>query len=315
MIPILSVHVLTFNNEKYIEETLNTILKQKTNFKFEIVIGDDNSTDNTNTILETFAAKYASFINYKKNEKQLGILKNFKSTLDRCKGDYVFAIAGDDFLKQDYTLQKMVNAIAKDKKIGFIDSGYDKLFIKTRKVKIFENKPQIICSKTDYKHLVLIGQIYPIGICYNRKHLLKHVDFEKYLYMGITIEDYPILVDLIMNTDFARIDESLHIYRIHTSSYSNQKDFKLQLALNEQMLGLVKFFSKKYKFPSVVLKDFKKTSNAAKLYLAGYFGDKNLGKDVYRKLKGNRTFYDLINYLSSQFLLFRKLQSIFRKIK
>ena len=209
----------------------------------------------------------------------------------------------------------MVEALKKNINLGFIDSGYDKLFTKTGRVNPFENKSQIKSSKAHYKHLVLTGLVYPVGICYNRKHLLKYVDFEKYLNMGVTIEDYPILVDLIMNTDFERVNESLHVYRVHGASYSNQKDLKLQLTLNNQMLCLVKFFSKKYSLPSKVLTDFVKISNKSKLHIAGFFGDKILGKEVFGKLKGNRTFSDFLNYLSSQFLLFRKLHSGFRKIK
>ncbi|MDG1730034.1 MAG: glycosyltransferase family 2 protein [Algibacter sp.] len=313
--PLLSVHLLTYNCENYIDETLQSILKQNTTFKFEIVIGDDNSTDSTPSILELYSKKNPNLINYKQNKEQLGILKNFKTTLDRCSGDYVFDIAGDDCLKQEYALQKMVDTISKKPNLGFIDSGYDSLFMKTKKVKPFDNKKQITSSKTHYKHLVLTGQIYPIGICYNRAHLLNYVDFEKYLEMKISFEDYPILVDLLMNTDFERINESLHVYRIHTDSYSHKKDLKLQLDLLEQMQNLVKFFSNKYSLPSTVLSDYKKSSNKTKLYFAGFFGDKILGKTMYLVLKGNRSFSDFINYLSSQLLFFRKLQSLFRKVK
>ncbi|WP_370476805.1 glycosyltransferase family 2 protein [Tamlana flava] len=313
--PLLSVHLLTYNCENYIEETLQSILRQKTSFDFEIIIGDDNSTDNTPNILNQYAQQYPNLIDYRQNITQLGILKNFKTTLDRCRGDYVFDIAGDDYLKQDYALQKMVDVIKKNPSLGFIDSGYDKLFTTTSKVIAFDNDSQIKSSKEYYKHLVLTGQIYPVGICYNRVHLLNFVDFNTYLEMNITIEDYPILVDLVMNTDFDRVDESLHVYRIHTDSYSNQKDFKLQLSLNKQMLNLVKFFSKKYNFLPKVMEDYEKYSNKSKLHLAGYFGDKVLGKAMFKSLKGSRTCFDFFNYLSSQFLLFRKLQFVFRKIK
>ncbi|MBB5269602.1 glycosyltransferase family 2 protein [Algibacter amylolyticus] len=311
----LSVHLITFNNEKHIKNTLESILKQKVNFNYEIVVGDDCSTDNTLKIILDYEKNHPDLFKIKKNSKQLGILKNFKATLDRCNGNYIFDIAGDDLLKQDCALQKMVDALSKDRNLGFIDSGYDEQFDAINKTIKFRNKNNQTCNTNDYKTLILTGQIYPIGICYNKEHLYNYVDFDKYIELGITIEDYPILVDLIMNTSFSRINESLHIYRIHNTSYSHQKDYKKRLTLNKQMLFLVNFFNKKYNFPSEILSDYKTKSQKNRLYLAGYFGDKSLGNEMYKKLKQKKTPSVILNYLSSQNYLIRKLHFLFRKIK
>ena len=209
----------------------------------------------------------------------------------------------------------MVDTLEKDDKIGFIDSGYDELYEEVNKTIQFENKDKMSCNKNDYKTLILKGQIHPIGICYNRKHLYNYVDFDKYIEMDISIEDYPILVDLLMNTTFERINESLHLYRIHINSYSHQKDYKKQLTLNKQMLFLVDFFSKKYNLPPVILSSYKISFNKNMLYIAGNFGDKKLGKEMYNKLKKTRTLSIVLNYLSSQHLFIRKLHFIFRKVK
>ena len=78
----LSVHLITFNNEKHIEETLQSILKQKVDFNYEIVVGDDCSTDATLSIIETYKNKHPKLFTVFKNKSQLGILKNFKSTIN-----------------------------------------------------------------------------------------------------------------------------------------------------------------------------------------------------------------------------------------
>jgi glycosyltransferase involved in cell wall biosynthesis len=121
----LSVHLITYNNEKHIEETLQSILKQKVDFNYEIVVGDDCSIDNTLDIIIKYQLAYPNLFNIKKNEKQLGILGNFKATLDRCNGLYVFDIAGDDLLKHENTLQKMVDVLKGNNNLGFVDSGVD----------------------------------------------------------------------------------------------------------------------------------------------------------------------------------------------
>ena len=205
----LSVHLITYNNEKHIEETLQSILKQKVDFNYEIVVGDDCSTDNTIRIINEYQLIHPHLFNIKINEKQLGILGNFKATLDRCKGRYVFDIAGDDLLKHEYSLQKMVDILKSDARLGFVDSGFDKFYEKDGSIKYFSNKIELKLSKKLYLEQVLLGRLTTIGVCFNKKHLYEFVNFDTYLENKITIEDYPILVDLVMNSSFKTINESL----------------------------------------------------------------------------------------------------------
>ena len=63
-------------------------------FSFEIVVGDDCSTDKTFDIINYYANKHPKIFNVKQNSSQLGILGNFKATLDRCEGDFIFNFDG-----------------------------------------------------------------------------------------------------------------------------------------------------------------------------------------------------------------------------
>lgn len=305
----LSVHLITYNNEKHIEETIQSILKQKTDFSYEIVVGDDCSTDNTLKIINTYKNKHPKLFNVKKNNSQLGILKNFKVTLDRCQGKYVFDIAGDDLLKSEYALQKMVTILKSDSGLGFVDSGIDKLYDKNNRDEPFYNKKILESSKGNYKKQILLGKLAPTGICYNKGYLYKHVDFDTYINMGITIEDYPILVDLAMHTDFQRINESLVTYRVHDSSYSHKRAFESHFFLKNQMKSIFDFFSKKYNFSSDIKEKFYSSFYKELLFFAGYFEKKELGQDVFKKLK-SKSIKDYIHYWASQNKLFRKLVSI-----
>ncbi len=310
---LLSVHLLTFNSEKYIEETLISILKQKVDFDYEIVIGDDCSTDKTLEIVNRYALKHPDLFKVKQNKVQLGILKNFKTTLDRCLGKYVFDIAGDDLLKSDTSLQKMVNVFNDNPELGFIDCGIDRLNDKNGKTEALLNKELLHAPDKDYVKAALLGSIVPIGICYNRELLYKYVDFKTYMDMKITIEDYPIIVNMIMHTKFLRIHESLVIYRVHDSSYSHKKTFERHFFLNNQMRLLFKYFSNKYEFSKDIIEAFYINSNRELLFFAGYFEKKELGKDMFRKLKSTRV-KDLVHYWASQSKMFRKLVSIKRFI-
>lgn len=58
----VTVCITTYNVESYIEQTLNSILDQKTSFDFEILVGDDCSTDNTRSILLRYKEQYPNKI-------------------------------------------------------------------------------------------------------------------------------------------------------------------------------------------------------------------------------------------------------------
>ena len=103
----LSVHILTYNSEAFISRCLNSIIGQQTNFPYEIVIGDDASTDKTVDIINSYT-NIQDKIKLKIHDSNLGVLNNFIDTLQRCNGKYIFDIAGDDWLSDPYALQTLV---------------------------------------------------------------------------------------------------------------------------------------------------------------------------------------------------------------
>jgi glycosyltransferase involved in cell wall biosynthesis len=309
---LLSVHLITFNNEKYIEETLQSIIKQKVDFNYEIVVGDDCSTDGTLEIINNYAAKYPNLFKVLKNEKQLGILENFKSTLDRCDGIYIFDIAGDDMLKTTNALQKLIDAFKINENLGFIDSGFDSFIEESKTTIPFKNKFIINSSKDVYKEAVLLGEIIPIGHCYRKEYLYKYVDFKTYLKINVTIEDYPILVDMIMNTEFERINESLHIYRVHRNSHSNNQNIEQQIFQSNQMNDLFNFFSRKYGFSEKLNYKYSNYHYKTLLYYARISNNSEMAKTVYKKIK-LKSLKDRLRYLGSQYLFLGKLISLRRK--
>ncbi|NNK27652.1 MAG: glycosyltransferase family 2 protein [Flavobacteriaceae bacterium] len=307
--PKLSVHLITYNNQDHIRETLDSIINQATDIDYEIVIGDDNSTDSTWEIITKYQKDHQALINAKRNKKQLGILLNFKETLDRCKGNYVFAIAGDDYLIDDHALEKMVEVFNANPEIGFLDSGYNNFNEKTAKTKTFVNRDLMTTSKENYLKRLKLGHITPIGICFNRDLLYTHVDFNHYIKEDITIDDYPILVDLAMNSDFARIAKPLVAYRSHESSYSHSRSFNDQFFMKMQMKKLFDHFSKKYEFEKRLIEEYESQHYKDLLFLAGYFENKELGEKSFRKLK-NKAIRNYIHYYASKYKIFRKAISI-----
>src|SRR5215216_2886912 len=92
----LSIAVTTYNNEKNLSRALDSIFEQKHTYTFEVVIGDDCSTDSTREIIQTYQQKYPAIIRPVFHSKSIGISKNYLRTLRSCKGEYIATLDGND---------------------------------------------------------------------------------------------------------------------------------------------------------------------------------------------------------------------------
>lgn len=104
----LSVFVVTYNQEQYIRQCLDSIVMQKTNFDYEVIIGEDCSTDNTPQICDEYADKYP-FIHVYHHPKNIGLLKNWEFVMNRCQGEYIALLEGDDYWIDENKLQRQVD--------------------------------------------------------------------------------------------------------------------------------------------------------------------------------------------------------------
>lgn len=123
---MISILVLTYNHEKYIAQTLDSILEQETQYDYEIVIGEDKSTDGTLDICEAYAEKYPDKIILLKRPNNLGEIKNFASTFEACTNKYIAYCEGDDFWLDKNKLQAQVDFLEKnpDYVIHFTECKY-----------------------------------------------------------------------------------------------------------------------------------------------------------------------------------------------
>lgn len=106
---MLSVCCITYNHEKFAAKAIESFLMQKTNFEYDIVIGDDCSTDGTLKILESFRDQYPGRIKLISTPENSGTITNLIGCIGLCKGKYIALCEGDDFWTDPYKLQKQVD--------------------------------------------------------------------------------------------------------------------------------------------------------------------------------------------------------------
>ena len=107
--PKVSVWVITYNHDKFIERAIDSVLMQEIDFTYEIVIGDDCSRDNTRNILKEYRIKFPENIRLLLRERNIGLGSNFMQTYLACKGQYVAMLEGDDYWIDKHKLQKQVH--------------------------------------------------------------------------------------------------------------------------------------------------------------------------------------------------------------
>lgn len=102
----VSVIMLAYNIENYIEIAIKGVLSQKTDYPVELIIGEDRSTDRTYEICKRYQEKHPELITVIRHEKNLGYQRNYMETYKHCRGEYVAVCDGDDYWFDRRKLQR-----------------------------------------------------------------------------------------------------------------------------------------------------------------------------------------------------------------
>lgn len=112
--PDISICMISYNHGPFIAKAIDSILMQQTAYTFELVIGEDYSTDDTKAICEAYVKKYPGKIKLLPSDKNYGPAQNFIRTFEACTGKYIALCEGDDYWIDKNKLQTQV---------GFLESN------------------------------------------------------------------------------------------------------------------------------------------------------------------------------------------------
>ena len=209
---LISIIIPTYNCEKYISLTLDSVLRQKVDKNLEIILIDDCSVDATIQLIDTYISKYKN-IYLLKNTKNVGAGESRNNGIAFAKGRYIAFIDADDIWKED-KLQKQIaliskkNALLSYTAIEMID-GTGNLIKTKRKVK----------TEIDYKFLLKNTMIANSSVMIDRNLI---PDFK--MSSRRLSHDCSTWLKLLRNSCKAYgINEALVSYRVHSSSLSSNK--------------------------------------------------------------------------------------------
>lgn len=230
----VSVLVLCYNFENYIETCLLSILNQQTDFDYEILVCDDSSTDNSSSCIDLIS-KSNPRVKFFRNEKNLGFQTSFKKLLDESKGEYISYIDGDDYWINPRKLQIQSDFLDKNLDYQMCYTGYyeknnEKIFKPDNSLNFwFSNGGAPITD--DYRQTLLYRNVVHFGRLFrNDKKIFKDYFF------NLNILDWPLNFEISLLGKIKYIDFPSGVHRIHPNNlmYEILNDDSIKIQKNER---------------------------------------------------------------------------------
>lgn len=223
----VSACIIAYNHENYIIDCLEGALSQKVNFDYEIVIGEDKSTDATLKICEEYVSRYPDKIRLIKRDVNLGMMGNWTDTIKSCQGKYIAICEGDDYWTDPLKLQKQVDFLEVNPDYTFCVHRY-KLYIENDKK--FEEKiyPIHYESYTGFDHGIEIEKkvfakdwfTQPLTAVIVREELKEVLKMQEHFHY---FRDYHIFYFLLQRGKGICLENCAGVYRINDGGIASGK--------------------------------------------------------------------------------------------
>lgn len=235
--PVLQIGILSHNKEQYIEKCIQSVIEQKCNFKFEIHILDDCSSDRSAKIIQEYADKYPDIITFRKNIVNKGVKTSTRILLNYATAKYLCFIDGDDYWCNSEKLQAQIDFLEANHDYAgcFHDSEIVSSVMQTwdnvsnRSQNIFKTYSQFNHYKSDlYPGNIIKRTIIPTASLVFRRVELDSILESQTDYLSL----YWIMqLEIIKNSKFKYFNKIWSVYRDHPQGFSKTHDllrFKMQ---------------------------------------------------------------------------------------
>ncbi len=300
---LLSVVILTYNQDKYLNKALESIFSQKTDFEFEILVCDDCSTDSTSTIIHDFQTKFqnSNLLKYYRHNNNIGIKNNGIFALDKCLGKYVAICEGDDYWIDEYKLSKQVNFLENNLNVSVCFHDFlilrDGHFLNS-KVDLHNQKPVTIpnfffksYSDTPYWVTQTLTAVF-------RRSLIELETYNRYIFF----RDYHLYYHLLKKGKGYYFSDIMGVYRDNSKGEFTKLSIENKLKIDAEIKKEIFLFNDDKLYKNYY-------EGACALYL------KFLLKDFRNNKKKIFTFFGEINAMSITSILFVIMRIIYFSFK
>lgn len=223
-VPDVSIAMLAYNHEKYIGEAIESVLMQKTNYKYKIVIAEDGSKDATRAILLDFQKKFPDRIRLILQVRNVGAQANNIDLLSNLEGKYVAALEGDDYWIDPLKLQKQIDYLEKNPDYGLVFTDADLYYQNSKKlIKSYDKTFKRTIPTGNVLPILIEGNPYKTCTAIFRYELIKDV-FEEKILNRKGFGDKSLWMHMASKSKVAYLPDSTSVYRVLESSASHFKN-------------------------------------------------------------------------------------------
>jgi glycosyltransferase involved in cell wall biosynthesis len=229
--PKLSVEMITFNHAEFIAKALDSVLMQRVHFEYEIVIGDDCSTDGTTEILRDYQRRWPDRIKPVFHATNVGMMRNAMDTLEGCSGEYIACLEGDDYWTEADKLQMQVDYLDQHGDCALCHHKVDHIaWPGGQNVREFPplkyRAPQ---SHAD--SLARFNYIQTCSVIFRRKWM-PPLDAQ---FQELSLGDWPLCVLLSQRGWIGYMDRTMAHYRVHANNSWNNRPADYKIRAMEKM--------------------------------------------------------------------------------
>lgn len=122
--PLVTVVILTYNQERFVGQAIESAVGQVCDFPFEVLVVDDCSTDGTAEVCRRYAERYPQTVKFVRNEKNKGLIDNYFDTLLSVETPYIADCAGDDYWCDPHKLQRQVDILEHNPEVVLVHADF-----------------------------------------------------------------------------------------------------------------------------------------------------------------------------------------------
>ena len=240
MTPLVSVCMTTYNHEKYISQAIESVLGQRTTFAVEVVVGEDCSTDSTLAVCRKYEEQYPDRVRVVASESNIGMHRNYRRTIEACRGKYIAMLDGDDWFSDMDKLQIQVEQLEK--------SGAAMCY--TRSERRGEDGSSVIYPEgrlhISFEDMLRLNTAENCTTVALKERILEYYAEVEPQTKGWLTDDLPMWLWFSATQQIEAIDRVTAVHRVLTTSVSHSHKWQKQLDFCYSLDSIMLWFDERY---------------------------------------------------------------------
>ncbi len=307
--PLVSIKMLTYNHAPYIAKAIECVLAQKSSFPFELVIGEDCSTDGTREIVFDYAQRFPEKIRVITSDRNVGMTQNSNRVNAALRGKYIAWCEGDDYWHSEDKLQLQVDYLERHPDCGLICSDYNQYDTKTGKTTtdyFMKSGKEIVASPSINDILTGHGGILTCTVV-ARSDLVDRVKSgDPFLHQSghFRMGDTQLWAEISLYARLHRINTSLATRNILPESATQSRDMSKVLRFWVSNSEMCVYLCDKHNLNKEIRDEHIRNIRRISLWLACYEGSREHAEIIKKKYPGF-SIKDFVWYYATQFTVLR----------